>query len=464
MKHLTEDRRAANNVTIQRMFDAYLKQYAEYWQTFARKFSEIAVNVEEDQVYAPFVTAKNLLQTPHLRLIQRMSRELAPLKDANPRLPWLEDAHLFEVMYAVALEGHAEKDPAAWHTLLVAGTRMPDVLKTLWEKADNREHMREIYDGIMDMTLYLSSVREILNTLENPARSLALARAHFGGKDTETLQKSPYTQAKDRLATALKLFDNSDVPQKQVFGSLLDFAGHGVAVKAALALQTEWETKVLSSPVTRYRSDDSSKMYGADGVVTVFVNTEAAPFLQFHADGITAAVWDGRAFPFTEDFLAFLHSSEEWAMSTFSSATAEQSVVIRSSPPLVNVDAKSRPNSVTLTLFCRDKNWQTVNRNYPHSERFVFDKTKCGLTDIVVAFPNFEITKRYRSFIAFLEDFQYGEKDFVPRDFPEVQGMLEEANVKTLKLRLITDGVGMLLREESEKAPLVPELITYVRK
>jgi hypothetical protein len=464
MARFMDDRHAVSDARIRRMFDAYLKRYAEYWQTFAQRFSAIAVSIEEDHVYAPFLTARNLSQTPHLRLIQRMDRELAPLKNANPPPPWLEDAQLFEVMYAVALEGHAEADPAAWHTLLVAGTRMPDVLKSLWEKADNREHMQAIYDGIMGMTLYLSSVREILNTLENPARSLSLARAHFGGKDAETLQKSPYTQAKDRLATALMLFDNSDLPQKQVFRSLLDFAGHGIAVKTALALQDDWETKVLSSPVTRYRSDDSGKMYGSDGIVTAFVNTEAAPFLQFRANGITAASWDGHVFPFTEDFLAFLHHSEEWAVFMSSSATAEESVLMRSSPPVVNVDAKSRPNSVTFTLFCGDKNWQIINRNYPRSERLIFDKTKCGGVDIAIAFPSFEATKHYRDFIAFLEDFQYGEKDFVPEDFPEAKGMLEEANVKTLKLRLIPDGAGRLLQEESEKAPLVPELITYVRE
>jgi hypothetical protein len=209
---------------------------------------------------------------------------------------------------------------------------------------------------------------------------------------------------------------------------------------------------------------DGGKMYGTEGIVTAFVNTEAAPFLRFRADGITAAAWDGRPFPFTEDFLAFLHRSEEWAMITFSSAMTERNVLMRSSPPVVNVDAKSRPNSVTFTLFCTDGNRQIVNRNYPRSERFLFDKTKCGGVDIAVAFPSFEITRRYRSFVAFLEDFQYGEKDFVPRDFPEAQGMLEEANVKILKLRLIPDGAGELLREESGKVPLVPELITYVRE
>ncbi|MDR1463052.1 MAG: hypothetical protein LBI68_07965, partial [Azoarcus sp.] len=209
----TDSRHAVSDARIRRLFDAYLKQYAEYWQTFAQKFSEVAVSVEEDEVYAPFLTSTNLLQTPHFRLIQRMSRELDPLRNANPPPPWLEDAHLFEVMYTVALEGYAQKDPAAWHTLLVAGAHMPDVLKTLWEKADNREHMGEIYDGIMGMTLYFSSVREIFDTLKNPALSLSLARAHFGGKDAETLQKSPYTQAKDHLGVALKLFAHSDMPR-----------------------------------------------------------------------------------------------------------------------------------------------------------------------------------------------------------------------------------------------------------
>jgi hypothetical protein len=462
------DRSGSTNTRIRRMFDAYHRQYADYWLSFAQKFSEVSANVSDEAAYEPFYAIKNLRGTPHLRLLERMNRELAPLRNADPRPAWLADAALFEVMYAVAVEGHGEADPAAWHTLLMAGTRMPDVLQTLWQEADNREHMREIYDGIMAMTLYLGAVRETLHDLGSRDLSLTLARANFSGKEQQDIKQRPYQEAKRRLATALARFSRqglaTEMPQAQIFASLLDFSSNGIVLEAALAVQQNWESKVLSNPVHRFSSTDADKMYGKEGIVSTFVQTDLQPFLERRVDGTVAATWEGNVFPFTDDFLHFAGSSEEWAARFHAAPEAEHSVRIRSSPPRVNVEAGSKPNAYTLSLACQDKNWQLINRNYPHDEYFVYNAARCGQVTLRVEFPSFTLERQWPDFLRFARDFLYGEKDFTPEDFPESAALLKKAKVKSLRIPLLPDGAARLLQDEHANAPVVPERIVYVRE
>jgi type VI secretion system protein ImpL len=450
------------------MFDAYYRQYAEYWLAFAQKFSGVSANVSDEDAYEPFYAIKNLRDTPHLKLLERMNRELAPLKDADPPPAWLADAELFEVMYAVAMEGHGEANPAAWHTLLMAGTRMPEVLQTLWQEADNRQHMREIYDGIMAMTLYLGSVREVLHDLGNRSLSLTLARANYSGKDQESVKQRPYQEAKRRLVTALARFSRRDlaaeIPQARIFAGLLDFAGNGIVLEAALAVQRDWESKVLSNPIHRFSSADIEKMYGKEGIVSNFVQTDLQSFLDRRVDGTVAAVWDGNVFPFTDDFLHFVGASEEWATRFHAAPETEHSVRMRSSPPQVNVDAGSRPNGYTVSLACQDKNWRLVNRNYPHDEYFVYNPAICARVTLRVDFPGFSLERQWPDFLRFVQDFLYGEKDFAPEDFPESAALLAKARVKSLRIPLLPDGAARLLRDEAANAPVVPERIVYARE
>ncbi|MDR2675510.1 MAG: hypothetical protein LBC18_11805 [Opitutaceae bacterium] len=462
------DRGDATNASIRRMFDAYHKQYAEYWLTFAQKFIEVSANVSDEAAYETFYAIKNLGDTPHLKLLERMTRELAPLGNADPPPAWFADVGLFEVMYAVAMEGHSETNPAAWHTLLMAGTRMPDVLQTLWQEADNRQHMREIYDGIMAMTQYLGSVREVLHDLGNRSLSLTLARTNYSGKEQEGVKQHLYQEAKQHLATALTRFSRqnlaTEIPQARIFASLLDFAGNGIVLEAALAVQQDWESKVLSSPIYRFSNADVEKMYGKEGIVSSFVQTDLKLFLDRRVDGTVAAVWDGHVFPFTDDFLHFVGTSEEWAARFHPAPGEEHPVRMRSSPPQVNVDARSRPNGYTVNLACQDKNWWLINRNYPHDEPFVYNQAICGQVTLRVDFPGFTLERQWPDFLRFARDFLYGEKDFTPEDFPDSAAFLKKANVKSLRIPLLPDGAAQLLRDEAVNAPVVPERIVYVRE
>ncbi|MDR0379220.1 MAG: hypothetical protein LBI62_04635 [Candidatus Accumulibacter sp.] len=464
----SQDRGSSTNVQIRRLFESYNKQYAEYWLTFAQKFDEVAVDVMDKEVYEPFFAVRNLRDTPHLRLLERMNRELAPLGEAASPPAWIADAKLFEAMYTVAVEGHSEADPATWHSLLITGTRIPDTLRTLWDESDNRAHVREIYDGIMEMTLYLGSVREVLRDLGNRDLSLTLARSNFTDKvRAATIEQHPYVAAKQHLAAALGRFStntSTEAPQARIFANLLDFAGNGIALEAALAVQQDWENKVLANPVYRFSSDDTEKMYGKEGIVSTFVQTDIQDFLDRRVDGTVAAVWDGHIFPFTDDFLHFINASEEWAARPRPAPDADHRVRMRSAPLLVNVDALSRPNSYTVSLACQDKIWRLVNRNYPHDEDFVFNRTRCGQVTLTVDFPSFTLERHWPDFLRFAQDFQYGEKDFTPEDFPESKAFLEKANVKQLRLVLLPDGATRLLQDENAVAPVVPERIIYMRK
>ncbi|MDR1890491.1 MAG: hypothetical protein LBQ81_14180 [Zoogloeaceae bacterium] len=448
----------------ERMFTAYYTRYEEHWQIFTQRFCEVSKSLEDSDAYAALSNAKTLAETPHARLMARLTTELTPLKNAAKPPAWLAKAHLFDVMTLIAQEGHASKNPADWHTMLIAGINTPEVLQELWKTPDTHGHVREIYVGIMEMVQYFGAVRTILQNLDNPAWSLLTARTHFGVRDSDALNESPYTQGYDHRQNVGEVFQSPDIPQLQVFNNLLDYAGNGITVSAALALQYDWENKVLASPVHLHRGDDTALMFGQEGIVTKFVAEELSPFMRRQTDGISAAVWDNRAFPFTNDFLYFLSSSEKFALTAEATAAEKMpGVLLRSQPTLLNIEAKVRANSTSLTLQCQEKTWQLTNRNYPHNERFVFDKKQCGGTELVIAFPAFEAKIAYPDFASFIEDFQYGERNFVPADFPAAADFLAAAGITNLKVRIFPDNVALLLKEKNSNIPEAPERITYVR-
>ncbi|MDR2165301.1 MAG: hypothetical protein LBO79_06715 [Zoogloeaceae bacterium] len=447
---------------MDRVLEDYYARYEEQWQNFVQRFCEVAESLENSDAYVPFYHVRSVEDTPHLRLAARLTKELAPLKDASTPPAWLSEARLFDVMTQVALEGHASQDLADWHTLLITGIAAPDVLRELWQVADTRHQVRRIYDGITQMARYFGSVRSILKNLDNPAWAQATARTHFGARDTEALENSLYTQGGEHWRNVRETFQNHEIPQLRLFENLLAFAGNGITVSAATTLQHDWENQVLASPTYLHRGYDTALMFGQEGVMSKFVADEISPFLLRRTDGIAAAVWDNRPFPFTQDFLSFLGSGEEFAITA---ATEKQTpgVLLRAMPTLVNVEAKARVNSTTLTLWCQDKTWQLVNRNYPHNERFTYDKQQCGKTELAIAFPNFEAKRVYPDFVSFVEDFQYGERRFTPQDFPEASDFLAADRISNLKVRIFPDNVALLLKEKNNNIPEAPDRITYVR-
>ncbi|MDR2162162.1 MAG: hypothetical protein LBO77_08520 [Desulfovibrio sp.] len=447
---------------MQKIRNMYLAAYAEQWQKFVEHFCAAAVSVDDSEVYAPYAGGPAVAKTPHIMLLRVLSRELKPLALVVPPPIWLKDAQLADAMLTTLIRESSGKVAKDWKDFVHLGATVPDSLKNLWNVSADSGNALEIYEGLHDLSRYYNAVENIFQSIAEPGKSLALARTHFAGNNAEAVKASPYTAAEAALLDSFRLFSTGEAcPQLAVLSNLLKFAGNGIVIEAARSLQKDWENKVLASPVALYGKSGGSSLFGKDGVVTTFAETELFPFLQRHASGVIAAKWLNSSFPFTLDFLNFLTNGEISAVAP--APSAEQTILLRSQPTLTNADALEKPDTTTLTLLCRDKTYRLVNRNYPHNERFTYRKGECSKADLTVSFPSFALRREYPDFPSFLEEFQYGERIFLPADAPEAAENMAARKVQFIRVRLLPDNVAGILRERADGLLTAPERITYTR-
>ncbi|MEG1610199.1 MAG: hypothetical protein RR317_03365, partial [Bilophila sp.] len=137
-------------------------------------------------------------------------------------------------------------------------------------------------------------------------------------------------------------------------------------------------------------------------------------------------------------------------------------VLLRSQPTLVNVEANERPDSTNVSLQCPGKKVQLSNRNYPQEQTFEYDVAACGEAALQIVFPSMTLNRTYASFADLLEEFQYGEREFFREDFPEAVDRLNAAKVNKITVRLLPDNVSDVLARKNNTAPTLQDRITYV--
>ena len=171
-----------------------------------------------------------------------------------------------------------------------------------------------------------------------------------------------------------------------------------------------------------------------------------------------AAFWDGTPFPFTADFLSAISRAEAVAAVPPRDA---YDVLLRSQPTILNREATQRPDSTEFYLQCTDAPQRLLNNNYPRSARIHYAPAQCAAAGIVLRFPDFEARYVYPDFIAFLRDFQYGERTFTPGDFPDAAQKLAAISANSLTVRLLPDKSAAILEAKDNEPATLPERIVY---
>ena len=456
---------AENNEALQQQLSvfrsAYFKRYAQLWYEFVTSFSGVGSALQQGDVFATYADAKSIEEVPHMRLFRKMALELAPFRDAESVPAWVSRFSTVDTVTEIALAQHHDGAGASrWRALFSAVGTSPELLQRLRAETKDAQHLRELLLAAGSLHQYFDKSLELLQTLANPSKSLALASIHYGTRGRgEPAEDSPYTEAQTSFSEAFASF-HSEVqsPARRLLYGILDFVVQGVTVQTARTLQHDWENEVLSSPAALYRQDDVEALFGDKGVVQDFANTRLKPFLARQDKELVAARWGNVAFPFTADFLGLLARAEIIAAEP---PKDTYYVLLRSQPTLVNVDARERPDFTEVSLQCQDRETRLVNRNYPRDERFQYTVAQCGRTSLELRFPSFTLRRDYSSFTEFLQDFEYGERIFGPEDFPDEVVKMQEAGVRSITVRILPDNVADVLHRRANQPPALPDRITY---
>ncbi|MBE6442273.1 MAG: hypothetical protein E7022_08115 [Desulfovibrio desulfuricans] len=455
----------------------YFRRYAELWLNFIKAFSKIRGSMQEGDVFISYADIRKIEEMPHYRMLQQMADELKPLRDAGKESPpWLSSCMLMDVVVDIAEYEHRQDPTSRVRALLSLVTTAPELMQRLRAETKDAREVRMALGLTESMKAFFDDTLFLLKVMGSPQKSYALAAAWFGGhkraapsaapaqtggdKDLKADTEDLYANARTQLENILVPFKgNGRNPALALLPGILDFIAQGVTVQAAKVVQTAWENDVLGSATALYRQDDVAKLFGDKGVVQTFVGAYLKPFLARSGKALAPARWGDIEFPFTTDGLKVLSQAE---MIAAQPPEDTYYVQLRSQPTLVNVDARERADSTTLTLQCQDKSYTLANRNYPRDERFQYTVKQCGPTTLEVSFPSFTLKRNYATFTEFLRDFQYGERDFTQDDFDDAADKMETAGVNSVTVRILPDNVLTVLQKEGNEPPVLPDRITYV--
>lgn len=457
---------SGNNPGMRQNIDAYrheyLRRYERAWRDFALAFGRGWSNLQQSETFAAMGSEGNVASLPHIRLLRRMGGELLPL-DRQARAtgtslsPWVQDALLLQVLCDIALADPQGGKVPAWRGVLSITLDSPELLASLRDVTRDMDHLRQSLEAAMALRHYLEYCAELLRVMSSQGRSLTLAQEHFANpKDAPA--ESPYTGARKAVKDVALPLAAPHGAGRLLLADLLDCLRQGITVQAAAAVQHKWENEVLSSPAALYEGQNLEALYGKDGVVTTFLAQTLAPLIRRQDAAPAAAFWDGTAFPFTADFLASISRAEAVAAAPPRDA---YDVLLRSQPTILNREATQRPDSTEFYLQCSDAPQRLINNNYPRSGRIHYAQAQCAAAGIVLRFPDFEARYVYPDFIAFLRDFQYGERTFTPDDFPDAARKLAAISATSLTVRLLPDNSAAILEARDNAPSTLPERIVY---
>ncbi len=445
---------------IQHFLDAYYREYAEAWHNFVIKSNAMNLDLLQGDVFLPYADMDSVAQMPQVLLLHRLSAELQPLSKHGKGADWIDNVELADAMSSLALLTAEDNSLTLWNTVLSLINASPETLAILRDNTKDTKHLRDVFRGIPELRQYYDQLLEIMHLLASPVQTLPLAATHYSMGEAGDLTQSPFTLAEKHLNKALKsIGGKTDNPGQTLLRGMLDLLAQGVTVQSARELQRLWENEVLSNPTYLYRSQDIEAMYGEKGIVIGFMNARLKPFLKRQGSNLAAASWGAMNFPFTADFLQSLSRAES-VNSTPPRDT--YTVLLRSQPTLVNVEARQRPDATTVSLQCPGKKMQLTNRNYPQEQLFEYSVAQCGETRLNIVFPSFTLSRSYAGFDAFLEEFQYGERQFTAADFPDQAEKLAAASIETITVRLLPDNIADVLERKNNTAPTLQDRITYV--
>ncbi|MBI5520498.1 MAG: hypothetical protein HY916_10635 [Desulfovibrio sp.] len=462
----------------------YQQRFHEEWKIFAMDFG---LGLEKLAVREDWLTAgasMSTLDNPYFKLMQRMKTEFDSVEKIGTPPPWTNIPERFVAL----MEFYRSQQKTATLETKVEG-ELKVGAAAVFGSFD--EHVHSRMDKIVQATTAFKDYMKQLGAFQPVTASkdaaFRFAFRHFGtagsgvaqdsgpqqgGKGGQSGQAGQQAQAAggdsqptavDLAVTAvnrmrLLLGDGKPVeePIWQIVNGPLIYLVTLATDESACALNQLWEAQVLSEVRNVPESEQWEALFGQKGLVNAFVDGPAKPFLRRNSRGWYCGNWMGVPFPFEVSFLQFLDAGALKRQQL----QPKYTVRLEALPTNVNIDAKSEPNYVSLKLQCASKTQQLTNYNYQDSLEFVWEPNTCGDVTMEIVFREATLKKTWPGpfgFRDFLRDFRNGRQVFVPRDFPDRQGVLETLGVTSIQVNYNISGAGAVLNLSDYPALRLPQ-------
>ncbi len=343
----------------------------------------------------------------------------------------------------------------------------PDTLdqKLLQKKEEltaqiNEKHAQHLHDrtaASKELADYHAALTELKQNTENPSKAMTMIASVFkGGSESSQTALIKAIQAAEQI----QLHTCSTYREHEAFWRLikgpLAWYTYMAVIRSACELNDSWNTTVLN-PITMMPQESVLDMiYDEQSPINKFIQGPCQPFLSMASGSFSPATWHGLRFPLKQEFLSFLDQKSDPARK----AKEKYVVGITALPVNVN-DMAAKPHRARLRLECGDQTQILDNYNYEVSTKFTWEPAICGKVSLEFTFDTQTVTTTWEdewAFQTFLKDFSGGEVVLTPEDFPGQEEVLNELDVKEIRVRYSLSNVNdALLAERTPTIPLPAE-------
>ncbi|KVP81048.1 type VI secretion system protein ImpL [Burkholderia ubonensis] len=467
-------------------FDAwYSAQRVDTWRDFVERFPQGAQLLTTEAQWRSVVDRIPGHRDPFALLLTHVAREFESAHDdALP--PWLRFVRTVSRMLASART--PATDGSLGSMLGTISRSGGQALRETLGGAPSQARLTLERDAAL-LPALIGYERHIaalaVDALAGPGAAYRLAADFHGFGANPSVESSAMRAADDALREVKRLAGDRDVGG-DVIWSLVGGPMHTVFAyveqQASCALQSAWERDVLW-PLRRAatRGDANDRLFGPQGAIWTFADGPAKPFVRLGAARASAVDTLGYRLPFSDSFLPMLdeaaarrvaqaqrdverRSRQQMAVELDEqiASRGRQIDVLRAQtirleivalPTDVNPDAQAKPFETTLTLQCAPQARTLKNYNFRVSEQIDWRPDQCGDATLRIELGGITLMRRYAGPLGvarFVQDFRYGVRRFVPRDFPEAKARLERLGVRYVDVRYDFSGQDRLLAHVAE--------------
>jgi len=410
----------------------YRKVCFNKWQDLAAAFPQGSKRLGSRKEWQQLATKMATDQGPYFAFLNKMTKDLDPLREGVILPPWLQQVYQFKMFKLRA-------------TTEIGAVKRGKKLFKAFEKKFGREKEADSASGFLAVEAcreYQKALAEITQLLVSRNQGYQMTLQVFN-EDPAT-NKSPFLALSKAVAdletNMMRTKQAEDVFWELVKGPL-DYLWKFARMETACYLQDKWEENVLSESVGVNEDEVVDFLLVNDGPVGKFFEGPAKPFIGWKdRRGYYAkkAQILGGVIPLETSFFEFMKKAKGLEI-----PKDEYRVVVKGMPTEVNQEVWIKPNKTILVLHCAGGVESLVNEQYLKSETFNWLPGTCSDVVIQIDIGKLSIRKKYegsQAFPRFLMDFPGGKHSFYPHEFPEEQGDLKKLGVKYIEINYVFSG------------------------
>lgn len=323
---------------------------------------------------------------------------------------------------------------------------------------------------------YAQATKLLQNTVLQPAQAYLVSKAIYGGNNASFNDAMNKELSLEKQFVALHM-------QTNLFWTLikgpLEFYVRYSNLVSSSYLNDMWQLNVLAKTQNIPAMFLNNLLFGDNGIFWEFYNKNLGDYLIIRNNMVLPKFILGIPYPFTTSFYNLINSAassvslakqqtlygqyfdKQAANNTGPSTTTSTLPRIEALPPMLNTEATTLPQQITLNVQCGKDHFELTNYNFPIEKPLTMALNTCQKTSLNIIFNDFTLSKSYDSFLEFLDSIQDNTLPLVAADFPNDTSFLKQYHITALTLNYQLDNFDGLIQQYRDYLNLQKTLKTH---